>query len=591
MHSRLPLDARRALRLVNRAARDAVDGRCTQLFAGSRLGGPEMADTVAPLVNLAPRLAGLASLTILSGALHNRPKPQGGAAIAEALRRLPRPGTLTELQLALSAADPDAAALCVAAGRFTALRRLSALVAAPDLSAGVATSFAAVLRTAARAPALASLSLGGGHSTNSNSEFAAALAPAIGALPLWGQLEALELRGFAAALLPMLSSPGGGAAAARLGRLRYLHLQLSPSSAAGYQLVAQLPQLSRLVVAAANAGRLRPLLSALEPEGQQLPPPPPPLRALRVLELDLDSEWIGQGLAGAADVRRLLAAANPATLEELRLNGLEEGDVGALARRAGALAGLRALAVDGADLWGVGDGYEDAAAGDARAAAGVRALRRAALAPLTRLGVASAWLVAKRARLAALLSAPWAASLVELRLSGSLREDGDSVAGAGVLRALSGLPHLRALRLDVVDFARAAAERAQAAERPGEEPAAAWARRLVDFELVDAAIPRKDTDDEETLTLAAVAALPFENLKRLSVGPFLSLKAAHVCAFAAAAPPPPPLAACACAATARGTRPAAAAASASGAGRSVGGSSVTAVPAWPARPVRPTRWT
>ena len=269
-------------------------------------------------------------------------------------------------------------------------------------------------------------------------------------MPL-ARLESLDLINRSLGFLPQLFEP---AAAAALTALRVLMLsswaeeeprQLQPA----VWRAPWLAQLTRLD-AAGDGAFCDNICSALAPGS---------LPALRQVKLHASS-----GLRPAA-FKALLAACNPAALESVNVWGAESADVARFAERLPALAAL--------------DVTFRAIPAGAGAAAAYEALQSARLAPLTRLSLsADDWLFDHPARLAALLSAPWAAPLRELGLHCAPMMDSSHLRS---LRALSQLRHLRKLHM-VTPRLEAAALRQAAAEG---SLAASWAPRLAELQIFE----------------------------------------------------------------------------------------------------------
>ena len=544
MLRKLPPAARHAVRLASRAARDAVDARCTALSV--REPGA-LLDALAPLPGLAPRLRSLSRIKLGAWTVENDPSAAKAhcAALAGALERLPSPAALTALEIVLPSSLPDAAPLVAALGRCTGLRSLRAAFVASEPRATTNAIVAELLRAAAaKLPALASLHL----LATGNPLLATqpaywlcrtlpeALPQADALLPLWRRLEALELRQAAVTLLPLLASAAGGGVAPQLSRLRSLEADLTfclrsaGGVMAGVFAAPWAPQLTKLECIGVDTQALRPLVAWL-PTGAETPLPL--LAAVRDFEIEFDA---GQGgavhmlpAAGEAPpTPRLLGAVNLGTIEALSINGVERGAAAAVAARAAEMPNLRALDVFGPDQLDSAGRWDIRDAALAPAAWG--ALRDAPFAPLTRLYAAAAgWLLAAPERLNALLSAPWAASLVDVTL-GNDNGPMTYVAAAGALAPLSRLPALQKLKLLGLGPSMAHAPAIRGAPPPwlGEEPASCgWARRLVDLEVVEFnAMP--------PATLLALAALPFERLERLRVGTLYNPSAPELRAFAAA---------------------------------------------------------
>ena len=519
----------------------------------------------------------------VAGALERLPSPEALTALGVVLP---------------AAQPDAAAPVIAALGRFTALRSLAASVEPtldkqaqlraemacimrgerpPEPSA--APGIAALLRAADALPALVSLrlSLDDDETPFKWPALADAL-PRIAELPLWGRLEALTLRAKAAPPLLGLLAERRAGVAPRLGRLRALDASVGWCGYRTSRLLAAvfaapwLPQLTMLGLVGINAGDLGRLLdppssSAAASDAEagssggaisgsdsgddesdsvsdggaesaggadsfadhEAPPlkAPPPLRAVAQLKVAFHHEAAIYTEPDADAVRRLLADINPATLEELSITGVASGATKAVAERALEMTRLRALELFGGDQlaksWNFSWGGEEDDPNVPAAAWG--ALQRAPFAPLERLDASAGggWLLAEPERLAALLAAPWAASLAALTLGNNWGPQ-DFKARAGALDPLSGLPQLR--RLVLICMGPGVSDEGEAlwASEPG---AARWARRLEHFEVVwerPMAPP----------TLVALAALPFERLEFLHVGPFKDPSVGDLRAFGAA---------------------------------------------------------
>ena len=544
MLTKLPPAARRALRLASRAARDAVDARCAALSVREPA---SLLDVLPALPGLAPRLCSLSSLSLDIWSVGRDPSAAKAhcAALAGALERLPSPAALTALEIVLPSSLPNAAPLVAALGRFSALRSLRVVFVASELGVSVCESVAQLLSTATCLPALVTLGLSvRGDDPRFAWEELAELLPPADALPLWGRLEALELRDDAVRPLLALLTTADAGVAPQLSRLRALDAVLCSETRYGDGLAAMfaapwLPQLTRLALGVVAGRDLYKLLGSLPAPGATgagaaagrdapsarppapAPAPAPLLRAIRELDLDFYGEESFLDVPCASDVRRLLAAANLATLEALALTGADYGVPALIAARAAEMPELRALGLFSGDM--VDHPFADPGDHSAPTAAW-GALRGAPFAQLTRLdtGGGGGWLVSGPERLAALLSAPWAASLAELTLGyEGFGTDGFAPC-AGALAPLSGLPRLRKLRL--VNIGLAGEAPCALLLEPGDT---GWARRLVDLEVVGfTSLP--------PATLVALAALPFERLERLRVEPLWWVSVADLRTFAAA---------------------------------------------------------
>ena len=489
VHSQLPLETLRALRLVCRAARDElVDGRCTRVNIYS----------FGALRAAAPRLRSLTDLNAMQFAnFKGDAVADECAALADAIERLPHPAAVTSLELArlqpygcnrrryLSAFE----ALMAAAGRLPSVRVLKVeLFARPTTyDRSDDERFAAVVRAAARMAALEELHLDVCLEGKVNhASFYSKRPRADPALP-WGQLRCIALRGGAAVLLPRLLEAQLTALTSLEAELFSGGAEIMEKNAEALEALWRAPwvqQLERLTLRgfAPKGVAFEKMLAALP-----APPAPPPLRSLKQLHCGLR----GWPLASVNDVRRLLAACNPGELETLALERVTHSDVLGLAARAGALTALRSLAIpcDG----GAGEQSWPWAA-----------LHDAPLAPLTRLGL-GLWCDAvprdSPNSPASLLSAGWAAELRELSLVFGVDYHWPPVTTQGfATSALAALSQLRSLHLGEPRLGKAALEAARAE---------GWAGRLVDFTLVQFVM--------EEGALTALAGLPFARLERLRV--------------------------------------------------------------------------
>ena len=479
VRSHLPPAALRALRLVNHAVRDElVDGGCTAL----RLRAPRppiQAPATKALCGFAARLRSLTSLDARrcsTEAYRSALAAEDCDELAAALERLPSPAALTALYLgtidlskrrqappgrapaptpaAAAAPPPSPRRLAAAVARCSGLRALhvGAAGANADGPALAARCLEALLGAARGMASLASLTVG-----FFGERVAAALlrgAPVEALLPL-RRLETLSLTGDAVALLPPLLKPG---AAAQLASLSSLSLTFGdgerPSRAFGALWRAPfLPQLTRLefwdldaatedAEALLAALPVAPIGDGLEPLAPPpLPPPPPLLRSIKALVVsraDDNCPEDDEGLVSWGHLAALLAACNPATLEALYVDDCGEDAAEALAERAGDFTALRRLRLDGRDFcrseFDLDTGDLDGEC-DAPAAAWL-AIAEARFAPLESLDIRrTGWLLQEPKRLAALLSAPWAASLVSVTLAGGRRAAARARRGAAAARA------------------------------------------------------------------------------------------------------------------------------------------------------------
>ena len=488
IRSQLPPATLHALRLVCRAARDdLVDGRCTRF----------QSDSFSALRAAAPRLRGLTGFVAeqYSNCKGNAVAREC-AALAEAIERLPRPAAVTSLELArLEPFDcnrrrylPAFEALMAAAGRLPSVRVLKVeLFARPTTyDRSDDERFAAVVRAAARMAALEELELrvhlNGTPSAMASfySRLARGDPP-----PLWRHLRSIALSGGAMALLPQLAAaPAAAQLTALTSFAADLYLSRDSELLVRWQAEALAmlwrapwaPQLEQLALEGFAPDRA--VHAALF-----APPPLPALKRLRV-----QFGFYGYCETGANDLRRLLAACSPGTLEALEL-GVARNDVLGLAAAAGALTALRSLAIvcnnsAGTQQWPWA------------------ALRDASLAPLTRLKLLCNALPCDSPNSpASLLSAGWAAELRELSLVFGVDYHWPPVTTqAFATSALAALSQLRSLHLGEPRLGKAALEAARAE---------GWAERLVDFTLAQFVM--------EDGALTALAGLPFARLERLRV--------------------------------------------------------------------------
>ena len=543
VRSALPPAALRALRLVCRAARDhLVDGRCRTLTFRLRAAScprPALPATKA-LVGLAGRLRSLTRLDA-AGCGSDDVDAWGVPLLLEdcddlaaAIKRLPNPSALTALDLGcISVAYDRRRRRCTLQQSRAPLRRLGAAVGrcqslralrfeAHDGPADAAHACLVALLLAAaspRLPALAELSAAYSDQQGCGSVFLSR-----GLLerpPLLRRLEALELR----QTLPwLLDAPLAPAAAAHLTALRALRLDAGVY-ASDYAIAALwraprelLARLTHLAVAGLDPSdeAAAMFFGALETAVAEAaaapaaPPAPPLLGSIRTLRIGLAllcESPEHSGLISPGALRTLLAAVNPSALEALLLDSCQEGCAEVLAARAGAFTALRRLRLDGRDfsLSLTTDGRVRMDCN--RPAAHWRAMQEAPFPPLRSLDIGcGTWLLRRPKRLPALLSAPWAAALAELKLfggDGAHYPDGVAIP-AHALEALSKLPALRRLRFDNVGVTAAALD--EAAERGW---LAGLAERLAELHITDRVM---DAD-----ALAALGDVPFERLQRLTL--------------------------------------------------------------------------
>ena len=333
-----------------------------------------------------------------------------------------------------------------------------------------------------------------------------ACAPSAGpltALPL-GRIERLDTGQRTMDLLPQLFEPAAAAALTALRALDIMALDDAPEPPA-----RGTPWLGGAATGPPDRARLGPAvwrapwmaqLTRLELycdcvtaryfSGALAPGSLPALQELRCEAIDLA---LTEPQLGA-----LVGACSPAALRSLAFFGAHLSD---LARLAEGLTGLNELhllsASEDLQVW---SRHIDGGV----AAAEYAALQGARLAPLARLSLrAGKWLFAQRARLEALLAAPWAAALRELTLI-----DVNGYSGhLQMLGALSALQHLHTLRFRRASFGSAALIKKAAADGS----AAAWAPRIKALELCSC-----DFYGEKDL-LALLQALPLERLERLSI--------------------------------------------------------------------------
>ena len=325
--------------------------------------------------------------------------------------------------------------------------------------------------------------------------------------------------------MPQLCEPG---AAAALTALRSLVVHGGHKPELRHECLRQatpwLAQLTRLVYSdsAEDVGHFAGALA------------PGALAALQHLGLSASSAAWRLGCLPAAAVGAVLAACDPATLSSLSLCDVHFGDAARLVEGLPALSALRVLS-----------GREARRGSPSEPLPDYKALASARLAPLTALEIdSSPWLFSRPARLAALLAAPWAASLRKLSL-GVLRSWSGG-EGWRALAAVSRLERLEDLQLqaDVMEWSFERDSRSEhehggsssgddgsgwdregggwsgGEESDGDEDdgaaaaaaaaAAVWAPRLVAFELC--------LDEYFDEDLRAVLALPFSaRLERLTV--------------------------------------------------------------------------
>ena len=492
IRAQLPTPTLWQLRLVSRAARDdLVDGRCTHL---RRL---IWSSDLWDVRRVAPRLRRLQRLTLD----HLRSAEQCDVLAAFLARLAAGGASLRELGLGYFAPQTfeHFRDECFTTATRASVQRLAAAIAALAGLELVSTtapfypnskSCAALLdvlgaaagaRATRRRVAHARVAL---HLTDYRPLRASPTAP------LLGRIESLGLESGAAEwALPLFAKP---AAAAALTALRSLAVEGSFLIGDMEPSVWRAPWFSQLT-------QLRMAGDEQDFSSYARGLAPGSLAALRKLRLS------GFHPPAMEDLRALLAACDAAALRTLTLPLLRLTTV---ARLTEGLPALERLELDVAD-----NAVSEVDPGESPEA--YEALRGARLAPLTSLTLSvSKWLLAEPARLSALLSAPWAASLVELGLRGKLR--GPRARGAPYSRAplpaldLSGLPRLRALRL--IDPHLKPGLLDQAAEAGWADE---WAPRLREFSVSDYFA--------DAFTLDALLCLPFSSrLEALAVG-------AHLC--------------------------------------------------------------
>ena len=466
--NQLPIYTLATLRLVCRAARDLVDGRCTRLRC--KAGGAAVVrlhalfcgdKDIMPLLGTARRLRRLESLA--APAITCQRDCDNFVLF---LSRLPGRGAALR-QVRLDGVDcvlTHPGLLGVAIGALTGLQLLEVTVkstpATSALPAG-GQNVSAVLRALSagvRATPAARLAL---HVCDVELDAGTRLA----ALLPFERLESLALDGkmlqFSATQLLTTE------AAAALTALRSLDVCVSQGRPASHLVLPFVPwtpwpgspfwavcrapwlgQLTRLCIQGPKV-LFDGLARALAPAS---------LSSLRDLSLAVANDWAPPLPSPPAVLDALLAACNPATLETLSLSGAGFADAAGLAERLPALASLTL-----APVWQV--------------------LASARLAPLTSvsLSVDASWQLAEPGGLGAALSAPWAASLRAVTLGGPLC----APSGGAPLRplaALSQLPHLRALRLRAPRLGAAELREAAAAAAAG---GCSWVAKLAEFEVVD----------------------------------------------------------------------------------------------------------
>ena len=553
IRSKLPLATLCALRLVCRAARDdLVDGRCTALKfrpPTRRRDGALAAPPTQALLSLAGRLRNLTRLDLSrcgSACGMWMFGVEDADEFAAALERLPRPWVLTSLELGninfgagrlrvnRGQGVSMASWLAGAVGRLQTLRSLRFHVHSCGDAALAMEGAKLLLRVARRLPALDTLGM---SFYWLRADELLRQVPIEQLLPLQ-QLRELELRDGAVALLPALLAP---AATSQLTALQSLSANLwDASPPPGLEGLWRAPflssQLTRLELKGLDADNdaacdFLGALSKLSRGGGGSSSSSSgsgsgggggsggtamwsQLRSLKVTDacsrIDCPCDSENDGLLSAGALRGLLAAVDPAVLEELAVEDCKEGAAAALAARAGDFTALKRLRLDSRDFFR----WEEAAYSGSvlrscnRPAACWRTLQQAPLPCLESLDVGAAgWLLWQPERLAALLSAPWAASLVELSLIGGdgphVVHDADEALRPAALAALAALPRLRRLKLVDTGLGAATLEAAAA-------PAAQLAARLAELTVLD-------VSPETAGLLVALGRLRFARLERLTV--------------------------------------------------------------------------
>ena len=556
IRSKLPLATLCALRLVCRAARDdLVDGRCTALKfrpPTRRRDGALAAPPTQALLSLAGRLRNLTRLDLSrcgSACGMWMFGVEDADEFAAALERLPRPWVLTSLELGninfgagrlrvnRGQGVSMASWLAGAVGRLQTLRSLRFHVHSCGDAALAMEGAKLLLRVARRLPALDTLGM---SFYWLRADELLRQVPIEQLLPLQ-QLRELELRDGAVALLPALLAP---AATSQLTALQSLSANLwDASPPPGLEGLWRAPflssQLTRLELKGLDADDdaacdFLGALSKLSRGGGGSSSSSSgsgsgggggsggtamwsQLRSLKVtdacsrIDCPCDNEYAGLLSAGA--LRGLLAAVDPAVLEELVVEDCQEGAVAALAARAGDFTALKRLRLDSRDFFR----SEEAAyprrvlRSCNRPAACWRTLQQAPLPCLESLDVGAAgWLLWQPERLAALLSAPWATSVAELVLTGGDGPHAQRYCDAlkpAALAALAALPRLRRLTLHETGLDAAALEAAAA-------PAAQLAAQLAELNVWEIGW---DSEPQSAGLLVALGRLRFARLQRLTL--------------------------------------------------------------------------
>ncbi|KAI8466567.1 MAG: hypothetical protein J3K34DRAFT_57932 [Monoraphidium minutum] len=406
----LPRPARRCLRTACRAGRAAVDARITSIVLQRADSAPGVAAAVARLPALRHVNFGTAYDPAAADAV-----AAAVAAFAPSLASLTL-GIETPFGIGMGGEAYEGPPIERLAGAMGQCSRLVAVsLEVPDVVHG---DLIHLLKTAA--PGLTKLAL--------TVTIAASVAPPPTIMDLpWHQLQEVGLDSLAP-LLPRLSALPNGLAA-----LRRLKLGRDVSGLDALWAAPWLTQLTRVEVARWGqfyGGDGGSMLTGLPSEGRTLP-------ALQ--ELRLIGDYAADGGFTPADAARLAACRLPA-LRRLDLMQVSPGALPPL-MAAGWAAGLRRLLVDsGLPGW--------------CGAAGAAALARASV--LTRLELSCRPshgsiedVSLDAAAFKALLTAPWAATLQELSLSGQPLGGGAAGEGAAGALAAAHLPRLRACTLNV----------------------------------------------------------------------------------------------------------------------------------------------